>query len=278
MISHASPAIAWPSRHLPAVVSAGVFPMISPGCNHSYSHKTVALHLHDYAGDMWIGKKRLRLQPGDITLSPSRIKSRYALPESGSHLCIHFLPPRGLAQKGALRLPLHYRLGPETVAVRERIRRITDYVRQAGNDPASPAGCAASASLQELLLCLHLQRRKNLKPGRTRLVEEALARLNRAIEATVSKPMLIGELAAGVGLSSEYVARIFAQRYGMTLRHHLLLRRIELARHLLVSSDLLVSEIGRQVGIPDPQYFNKQFRRVTGKSPLVYRRIHGHSA
>jgi len=278
MTRHTASTLAWPSRHLPAVASAGVFPMIVPGCNQSYSHETVALHLHDYAGEMWIGKKRLRLQPGDITLSPGRIKSRYALPESGSHLCIHFSPPKSAPRKASLSLPLHYRLGPETVAVRERIWRITDYVRQSGNDPASPAGCAASASLQELLLYLHLQRRKSLKPRHTGLVEEALARLNRAIEASLSKPMLISELAAGVGLSSEYVARIFAQRYGMTLRHHLLLRRIELARHLLVSSDLLVSEIGRQVGIPDPQYFNKQFRRVTGKSPLVYRRIHGHSA
>ena len=77
--------------------------------------------------------------------------------------------------------------------------------------------------------------------------------------------MLLGELAAGVGLSTDYVARVFARRYGMRLQHYLLLRRIELARHLLVSSDLPVSEIGRQVGLPDPQYFNKQFRRVAGR-------------
>jgi AraC-like DNA-binding protein len=46
---------------------------------------------------------------------------------------------------------------------------------------------------------------------------------------------------------------------------------MELARHLLVSSSLGVAEVGRRVGLPDPQYFNKQFRRVAGASPLAYR-------
>jgi two-component system response regulator YesN len=85
--------------------------------------------------------------------------------------------------------------------------------------------------------------------------------------------MLIGDLAKGVGLSADYVARLFARRYGMTVQHYLLLRRVELARHLLISSDLRVSEIGREVGLPDPQYFNKQFRRVVGQSPVAFREL-----
>ena len=116
------------------------------------------------------------------------------------------------------------------------------------------------------------QSRRGKKPHRSSLVDEALAKLGQAIETSLAKPMLIGDLAAGVGLSADYVARLFARRYGMTLQHYLLLRRVELARHLLVSSNLLVSEIGGQVGMPDPQYFNKQFRRVVGLSPLAYRR------
>jgi transcriptional regulator GlxA family with amidase domain len=223
---------------------------------------------------MWIGRRRFRLRPGDITLSPNLMASRYALAESGSHLCIHFFPPEGTLHTGRVQLPLHSRLGPRTVAARERFWRIIDHVRQSGNKPESPAGWAASASLQEFLLWLHLQNRRGAIPRRSSLVEEALAKLGAAIEASLAKPMLIGELAGHVGLSARYVARLFARRYGMALQHYLLLRRVELARHLLVSSDLSISGIGRRVGIPDPQYFNKQFRRVVGQSPLVYRRLH----
>ncbi len=275
--SHSLP---WPLRCLPipAIGSVGVFPMIVPGCNRTYAHETMALHLHDYVGEMWIDGIRYRLQPGDITLSPNGKLSRYELQSSGSHLCIHFFFPKGQARLPSVRLPLHFRLGPQVIAARERFWRTIDHTRQAGSKADSPAGWAASASLQELLLWLHLQRHRGLAPRRSSLVEEALAKLEKAIEASLAKPMLIAELAAGVGLSSDYIARLFAQRYGMTLQHYLLLRRVELARHLLLSSDLLVSEIGRRVGMPDSQYFNKQFRRVAGQSPLAYRRQHSRKA
>lgn len=269
-----SASFSWPVRHLPILKNAGNFPMIIPGCNNSYRHETVALHLHDYPGEVWIGGKHFRLQPGDITLSPSGVSSRYALPSSGSHLCIHFTPHRKGARQEQIQLPYHKRLGPQTTAARERFWRIIDHARQAGGRSDSPAGCAASAALQEFLLWLHMQNQRSFTPRRGGLVEQALAKLDQAIEASLSKPLLIGELAAHVGMSAEYVARLFAKRNGMTLQHYLLQRRIELARHLLISSDLKIVEIGLRVGIPDPQYFNKQFRRVVGRSPLAYRLDH----
>jgi len=267
-----APGLLWPLRYLPRLRNAGTFPMTVPGCNRVYQTPSVSLHLHEYPGDLWLDRHRYRLQPGDITLSPHNVPSRYALKGSGTHLCIHFFPPPPNSRLPGLRLPLHFRLGPQTVAARERIWRIIDHARQAGGKPDSPAACAASASMQELLLWLHAQSRHDVVPHRSSLMEEALEKLGQAIETSLAKPMLIAELAAGVGLSADYVARLFVKRYGMTLQHYLLLRRIELARHLLVSSDLLISEIGRRVGLPDPQYFNKQFRRVAGESPLAYRR------
>lgn len=271
------PSFRWPLRFLPELRATGTFPMTVPDCNRTYRGPTVALHLHDYAGTIWIGRARFRLQPGDITLSPPGLPSRYELNEGGTHLCIHFVSPRGSFRGERLRLPLHIRLGPQTATARERFWRTIDHARQAGGRADSPSGCAASASMQELLLWLHGQSRRGAAPRRSSLMEEALEKLGRALESSLGKPMLVAELAAGVGLSADYVARLFAKRYGMTLQRYLLLRRVELARHLLLSSDLLVSEIGRRVGMPDPHYFNKQFRRVAGVSPVAYRRQGGAS-
>lgn len=269
----ASDHLRWPLRAFPVCTRSGVFPMTVPGCNVTYRHDTLALHLHDYSGVMWIGPRRIALEPGDITLTPGgKILSRYALKESGQHLCLHITWPE---VKGAtMRLPLHLRLGPAAAEARERIWRVVDHHRLAGRRKDSPAACAAAAALQELLLWLQMQGERTAGPRRNSLVDEALRKLEQAIEASLTKPMLLGELAAGVGLSTDYVARAFARRYGMRLQHYLLLRRVELARHLLVSSDLPVSEIGRQVGLPDPQYFNKQFRRIANVSPLAYRQRH----
>ena len=38
-----------------------------------------------------------------------------------------------------------------------------------------------------------------------------------------------------------------------------------------IVSSITIYEVGSNVGIPDPQYFNKQFRKVTGISPSRYR-------
>lgn len=264
------PSASWPLRHTPLVRNAGEFPMTIPACNKSYRHGSMALHLHDYRGDFWIGQTHYRLQPGDLTLSSSGSLSRYRLAESGRHLCIHFepVPP---ARTGRTQLPPHYRLGPLTAAARERIWRIIGYYREAGHKRESLAACAASSALQELLLWLRLQRRTPQTFRRPSLLEESLLRLRQAIDDSVGQSVTVPELAAGVGLSAGYVTRLFNQRYGMTIPHYLLLRKIELARHLLITSDCPVQQIGREVGIPDPQYFNKQFRRIVGQSPSHYR-------
>ena len=266
--------IRWPLRAFPVCVRSGAFPMPVPACNNvTYRHSTLALHLHDYSGVMWIGNHRMVLEPGDITFSPGgKITTRYALAESGQHLCLHIERPQSKGE--TTHLPLHLRLGPAVAEARERIWRVVDHHRLAGPRKDSPAACASSAALQELLLWLQLKSERLAGPHRGSHVDDALRKLEQAIEASLTKPMLLGELAAGVGLSTDYVARAFARRYGMRLQHYLLLRRIELARHLLLSSDLPVSEIGRRVGLPDPQYFNKQFRRIANVSPLAYRTRH----
>ncbi len=265
--------VRWPLRAFPVCVQGGTFPMSVPGCNVAYWHSTLALHLHDYSGIMWIGTRRIALEPGDITLSPGgKIPSRYALKESGQHLCLHIARPG--AKGAAMQFPIHLRLGPAVAEARERIWRVIDHHRLAGRRANSPAACAAAAALQELFLWLQMKREQATGPHRGSHVDEALRKLEQAIEASLTKPMLLGDLAAGVGLSTDYVARAFARRYGMRLQHYLLLRRVELARHLLVSSDLPVSEIGRRAGLPDPQYFNKQFRRIVNVSPLAYRTRH----
>ena len=48
--------------------------------------------------------------------------------------------------------------------------------------------------------------------------------------------------------------------------------RMQEACRLLAQSGLSVEEIGRRVGIFDPSYFWRSFRRETGYSPSAYRR------
>jgi AraC-like DNA-binding protein len=244
--------------------------MTVPHCNRPYEHPTVAVHLHDYAGTIRFGKTRFRLKPGDVTLSPPNVVSYYELAASGQHLCIHFYADKAAGPR--VPLPLHWRLGPRTVQAWERMWRIIDYHWRSRESRDAAAGYAASASLQELLLWLHLQRTVGQASPAAGLQEERLRQVRDRIEASLAQPFTVPGLVEPLGLSADYVAKLFRERYGMTIPRYTLLKRIELARHLLVSSDLSVSEVGRQSGIPDPHYFNKQFRKITGQSPRAYGR------
>ena len=48
-----------------------------------------------------IGARRIVLEPGDITFSPGgKVATRYALKESGQHLCLHVERPAAKGPKG----------------------------------------------------------------------------------------------------------------------------------------------------------------------------------
>jgi AraC-like DNA-binding protein len=129
----------------------------------------------------------------------------------------------------------------------------------------------ASAAFLELLLQLAaFAREKPARPS-ARASDRALLRARALIEERLSSPLSVPELAAEVGLSQNYLARLFRRDSGMTLQGYLNSRRMEEARHLLENTDLPVKSVAARVGYSDAQYFNKQFRRSSGLSPTAYR-------
>jgi YesN/AraC family two-component response regulator len=78
-------------------------------------------------------------------------------------------------------------------------------------------------------------------------------------------------IAERANLAPGTLTKKFKQAHKTTLSQYLLHRRIDKAKSLLATTTLTVYEVGSNVGIPDPQYFNKQFRKVTGNSPSRYR-------
>ena len=265
--------------HRPEIVRVGRFPMLEKSRGFIYRSTTVALHQHDYEGRVHIGGGQYELRPGDLTLTPAEIDSHYHLPRDGFHLCIHFRHPADGAAAGehhALNLPLHLRLGTGSNSIRQRIWWITDLHRRAEHADARKrtlALAAASAGMQELLLTLALLEPEEESPAEpvSSRVEKSMLTLLELIDLRLNEVLAIPELAEASGLSQNYLARAFRRRYGMAVPHFILLRRVELARHLLTTSELTVKQVAHEVGLPDVQHFNKQFRRLAGMSPSAYR-------
>ena len=261
----------WPCCVTPRIVRAGRYPLDVKDFRRSYMSPTHALHLHEYAGRIRLGKRELALQPGDLTLSRAEQISSYALPKPGWHLCIHFEPLR--LTRPATALPCHIALGPRRSYVAQQLQRVIALFSQADSPGArgKTAAAAAGAGLQALLLEVAMGDAGADGAGRRRLASDAVHRVAQIIHDRYPQPLTVNQLADAAGLSRSYLAREFRRRYGMTMQMFLRRRRMEAATQLLRTTELPIKAIARQVGVDDLYYFHRQFRQATGATPRQVR-------
>ena len=84
-------------------------------------------------------------------------------------------------------------------------------------------------------------------------------------------PWTIPDMARLAALSSSQLHRTFRQRFGVSPMTWLRNERINRARRLLADRELNIAEVGRRCGYLDPYHFSRDFRRLTGLSPTVFR-------
>ena len=99
--------------------------------------------------------------------------------------------------------------------------------------------------------------------------EELLNYIERNLDGDLS----LETLAKRVFLSPGYFARRFKNAVGISPTRYVCTARLERAKEALADSDRPVGEIMRRVGFTDAAYFSKNFKRYTGYSPAVYRRL-----
>lgn len=75
-----------------------------------------------------------------------------------------------------------------------------------------------------------------------------------------------------VGLSPNYVIRIFKEVFRQTPLQFLHQLRISVARDLLLDTNMAIYEISDYLGYCDPTYFNRVFKNVTGQPPSALRK------
>ncbi len=92
------------------------------------------------------------------------------------------------------------------------------------------------------------------------------------IEADIRSPLALQSLADVAGLSRFHFLRAFKKKTGLTPHQFVMERRVARARHLLETSQLPLSEIGRLTGFGSPAHFAKVFSSAVGMTPSEYRR------
>ncbi len=80
-------------------------------------------------------------------------------------------------------------------------------------------------------------------------------------------------LADKVHLSPSYLSDLLKKETGKNAQDHIHFYLIEEAKNLLLNSENNINEIAHNLGFEYPQYFNKLFKKKTGKTPLEYRNL-----
>lgn len=107
------------------------------------------------------------------------------------------------------------------------------------------------------------------------LTEDADSRAHQIrafIHRHAHEPVALGDLAASLHLSPSRTTHAVTELFGASFKQLLLAERIRRAQALLRASALPIAEIGRRVGLANPHYFSRTFKKRTGLTPGRYRR------
>jgi signal transduction histidine kinase/AraC-like DNA-binding protein len=99
------------------------------------------------------------------------------------------------------------------------------------------------------------------------LVKQAIAYLHQ----NYARPLSRWEIAEAVGVSEDYISRVFHRELNLSPWDYLNRYRVLQSRHLLLHTTDAIGAIARQVGFKDQAYFSRVFHKVTGMSPQAFR-------
>lgn len=102
--------------------------------------------------------------------------------------------------------------------------------------------------------------------------DQEVQRAQDLIEERSGEPLRVTDLAREVAISPRHFVRRFKAATGSTPFEYVQRMKVEAAKQALESSRRPISEVATDVGYADVASFRNIFRRVTGVSPLEYRR------
>ena len=143
----------------------------------------------------------------------------------------------------------------DSMKAAEEIRKTAEGPEETGKDTEGPEEVRKAAGSPE---------KEQETPQGQRLV-------HAYIEAHYMEDLSVQEMSERFSYSEAYFCKRFKQVYGKSFVSYLTEYRIGRAKELLRNETISIRAAGKAVGYPDPNYFAKVFRRVTGKSPSDFR-------
>lgn len=94
------------------------------------------------------------------------------------------------------------------------------------------------------------------------------------IQENFNKSITLEEVSEVVGFAPTYLSNLFKKETGSTFLEYVQFKRMEVAKHLLRTTNLSVAVIGEKVGYGDVRYFTRTFMKNSGLKPNEYRKLY----
>lgn len=99
-----------------------------------------------------------------------------------------------------------------------------------------------------------------------------LKKLRREIHKAPELDWNLTELAKQLNISKSYVQKLYKEHFGISYIDDLLEARIGMAKQLLITTDLRISEVASSCGYQNATHFMRQFKDKVGMSPSDFRK------
>lgn len=107
--------------------------------------------------------------------------------------------------------------------------------------------------------------------GRKRMNLEVFEKALNYIRDNFNRPITLEEVSDHVHISPYYFSHGFKNFTGMNFIDYVTKLRIDEAKKLLLTTDMNVGDIGKQVGYYDPNYFGRVFKNLVGMPPSKFK-------
>ncbi len=249
---------------------------------------TRLLHVVDGEAFVTVGGMRHTLSQGTLFIAPPFVPVDYLCQGSFDHYYAIFTARVGVGAElfslmdGPLLLPSGRKVSSQCARLLQlnkgRSLRVYDPDALSYNDAiwkASPQGMSPAAAVEtdgilRILLAPFLED-ASPKPAWSGEEGARLAKVFEHIEGNLCGSLSLEELAELVNLHPTYFSDYFHKVTGMRPMRHVILKRMERARLLLLTTDMGMKEIAAECGFADVNYFLRSFKRETGGTPRAYR-------
>ena len=106
----------------------------------------------------------------------------------------------------------------------------------------------------------------------TQNVSRECAIIKNYIDNNFKQDLTLDLLAEKAHINKYYLSHTFKENYGYSPINYMLEKRIEEAKHLLVTTDYTLSQLSQILGFSSLSYFSQSFKRIVKISPIEYRK------